>query len=74
LSNKAGHPVASDPMAARRDRCLRIAWLGQTAASLCWIASVIAYGVTSAGDYFQLFAASAWLLANIAVAVPGQDS
>ncbi|MEM9066319.1 MAG: hypothetical protein AAGB51_12605 [Planctomycetota bacterium] len=48
---------------------LRIEWLGQTAASLCWIASVFAYGLSSAGDYLQLSAASAWLIANIAVAL-----
>jgi len=47
-------------------RALQIEWLGQTAASLCWIASVFAYGISAAGDYLQLFAASAWLIANIA--------
>ena len=47
-------------------RVLRIEWLGQTVASACWICSVLAYGVQSAGDWLQLCAASAWLLANIA--------
>ena len=41
-------------------------WLGQTAASVCWIASMLAYGIESSGDWLQLGAASAWLLANIA--------
>ncbi|MGB0599493.1 MAG: hypothetical protein ACPGLY_22650, partial [Rubripirellula sp.] len=41
-------------------------WLGQTVASLCWIGSVISYGISSSGDWLQLVAASAWLLANIA--------
>ena len=47
-------------------KILRVEWLGQTAASLCWIASVLAYGVSSLGDWLQLFAASAWLIANFA--------
>ena len=45
---------------------LRIEWLGQTVASVCWICSVLAYGINSTGDWLQLCAASAWLLANIA--------
>ncbi|MEM6779401.1 MAG: hypothetical protein AAF670_17230 [Planctomycetota bacterium] len=44
----------------------RIEWLGQTLASLCWIASVFSYGIQSNGDWLQLVAASAWLVANIA--------
>ncbi len=54
---------------ARRNRLARvrsIEWLGQTAASLCWIGSMLTYGIRSGGDWLQLFAASAWLLANIA--------
>ena len=50
----------------RLARALRIEWLGQTAASVCWIASVLTYGISSSGDWLQLCAASAWLLANIA--------
>ncbi len=53
----------------RLERVLRIEWLGQTAASICWIGSVLAYGISSSGDWLQLFAASSWLLANIAAAV-----
>ena len=45
---------------------LRPEWLGQTAASACWIGSVFVYGISSGGDWLQLCAASAWLLANIA--------
>ena len=45
---------------------LRLEWLGQTVASLCWIGSVMSYGISSIGDWLQLIAASAWLLANIA--------
>ena len=51
-------------------RVLRIEWLGQTVASICWIASVLAYGISSSGDWLQLCAASSWLLANIVAALP----
>jgi len=54
----------STPSFARR--FFRIDWLGQTAASICWIISVFAYGLSSAGDFLQLSAASAWLIANFA--------
>ena len=37
----------------------------QLVASTSWIASVFVYGSFSAGDYLQLFAASAWTTANI---------
>ena len=55
-------------------RALRVEWLGQTIASLCWIASVFVYGISSGGDWLQLAAASAWLLANIAALVTAADS
>ncbi|MEM8874217.1 MAG: hypothetical protein AAGD32_08140 [Planctomycetota bacterium] len=54
-------------------RVLRIEWLGQTTASLCWIVSVFVYGISSAGDVLQLCAASAWLLANIAAVATARD-
>ena len=55
-------------------RALRIEWLGQTIASVSWIASVFAYGAPSqTGDWLQLVAASAWLAANIA-ALANSDS
>ncbi len=47
-------------------KAMRIEWLGQTVASVCWIASVFTYGISSGGDWLQLFAASSWLLANLA--------
>lgn len=50
-----------------------ISWLGQTTASLCWIASVMVTGINSNGDWLQLFAASAWLIANIS-AISSSDS
>ena len=47
-------------------RALRVEWLGQTIASVSWIASVFTYGISSTGDWLQLLAASAWLVANLA--------
>ena len=47
-------------------RAFRLEWLGQTMASLAWIVSVFTYGISSAGDWLQLLAASAWLVANMA--------
>ncbi|MEM8734037.1 MAG: hypothetical protein AAGG44_07440 [Planctomycetota bacterium] len=54
-------------------RMLRLEWLGQTVASLCWIASVFVYGISSVGDWLQLAAASAWFVANIAALVDSKD-
>ena len=45
---------------------MRVEWFGQTAASLLWIASVLTYGISSTGDWLQMAAASAWLVANLA--------
>ena len=52
-------------------RALKIEWLGQMMASIFWIASVFTYGISekgndAIGDWLQLFAASAWFIANIA--------
>lgn len=58
--------IASGAGRSRLARALRVEWFGQTAASVCWIASMLTYGISSSGDWLQLFAASAWLLANIA--------
>ncbi|MEM1146006.1 MAG: hypothetical protein AAGI88_25830 [Pseudomonadota bacterium] len=57
-----------------RGKLGRPEWLGQTVASLCWIASMLAYGVSSSGDWLQLSAASAWLLANIAAIVKSEEN
>ena len=53
----------------RRKKFFRPERLGQTLASLCWIASVFVYGINSSGDLLQLCAASAWFLANMAAVV-----
>lgn len=58
--------IAPGAVRGRMAKALRIEWLGQTAASLLWISSVLTYGISSGGDWLQLFAASAWLSANIA--------
>jgi len=55
-------------------RACQVEWLGQTVASICWIVSVFAYGISSLGDCLQLAAASAWLLANIAALLARQPS
>ena len=66
LTRKDEGAVASGAGRSRRVRVRSITWLGQTAASVCWIGSMLTYGISSSGDWLQLFAASAWLLANIA--------
>ncbi|MEM1446699.1 MAG: hypothetical protein AAGF84_11630 [Planctomycetota bacterium] len=72
------NPIAPEPEVTRAKpawlkQMLRVEWLGQTAASLCWITSVFVYGISSTGDYLQLGAASAWLIANIAVVLNAQE-
>ena len=66
VSDVAGRDIAPDAKRSQLANVLRVEWLGQTAASLCWIASVLAYGISSMGDWLQLCAASAWLIANVA--------
>lgn len=66
LNDKVDTFVTSGAGPAWVARVLQIEWLGQTVASVCWIASMLTYGISSGGDWLQLFAASAWLLANIA--------
>ena len=66
MSEAARRGIASGAGRSRLARALRVKWLGQTAASVCWIGSMLTYGISSSGDWLQLFAASAWLLANIA--------
>ena len=60
------------PSGVEQTRCvrvLRLDWLGQTAASVFWMCSVFIYGINSMGDWLQLYAASAWLIANLATLV-----
>ena len=55
-------------------RMLRLEWLGQTVASLCWIVSVFLYGIDSMADVLQLAAASSWLVANVASLVKPESA
>ena len=67
-----GNDKRADVPSAVRSRLARvrsIKWLGQTTASVCWIGSLLTSGIGSTGDWLQLSAASAWLLANIAAIV-----
>ncbi len=57
---------ATAPAPGIVSRALRLEWLGQMVASVCWIISVFAYGLESTGDWLQLAAASAWATANVA--------
>ena len=58
-------PANTTQSRGRLQQALRIEWLAQTTASLCWIASVFAYGISSTGDWLQLIAGSSWLIANL---------
>ena len=69
MSEATGAQVPSGAVQGRLARALSVEWLGQMAASLCWIASVFSYGISATGDWLQLCAASTWLLANIAAIV-----
>ena len=73
LIDRAEDAVSVNLRRSRVERALRVEWLGQTAASLCWIASVLAYGISSTGDWLQLCAASAWLIANTAAIATAED-
>ena len=57
---------SAPPRSSLLKRTLRVEWLGQTIASVSWIASVFTYGISSTGDWLQLLAASAWFVANLA--------
>jgi len=74
LIDHADARAPAAPKRRRMRRALRVERVGQTAASLCWIASVLVSGITSPGDWLQLCAASAWLLANtVAIATAATD-
>ena len=74
MNDEATQAKQPAPAQSWVSRGLRIEWLGQTVASICWIASMFAYGISSTGDYLQLSAASAWLLANIAAVVTARKT
>ena len=66
LRNNVNGAVAPRVDQTKAYKVFHFEWIGQTLASVCWIASVLTYGVHSAGDWLQLCAASSWLFANIA--------
>ena len=66
LRGNAGGAAVSGAGRSRLARAWSFKWLGQTTASACWIGSMLTSGIDSGGDWLQLCAASAWLLANIA--------
>ena len=74
MENHEGSVASGAARPSRLAKAMRIEWLGQTAASLCWIASVLTMGINSRGDWLQLFAASAWLVANIAAIATAEQS
>ena len=75
MLNQSHEQAASAPAASPLlSKALRIEWLGQTVASLCWILSVFVYGISAPGDWLQLTAASAWLVANIAALQSSADT
>tara|TARA_B100000482_G_scaffold63862_1_gene44582 strand:- start:16 stop:252 length:237 start_codon:yes stop_codon:yes gene_type:complete len=63
LSDIASRPGTDQ---TRKRKMMSVGWMGQTVASLCWIVSVFAYGITTTGDWLQLCAASSWMISNIA--------
>ncbi|MEM9644672.1 MAG: hypothetical protein AAF989_06745 [Planctomycetota bacterium] len=73
MTDEAGTAATPSVWRSRIEKTLNIEWFGQTTASLCWIGSVFAYGISSTGDWLQLLAASAWLLANVAAAMTARD-
>ena len=64
MQNEIDHANVTQ-IRGRFQKALRVEWLAQTTASLCWIASVFAYGISSSGDWLQLVAASSWFIANL---------
>ena len=58
--------ISSIKQPSRLKKILTLEWLGQTFASAFWIVSVFTYGINSTGDWLQLFAASSWMISNIA--------
>ena len=65
MSSLLEAPLKSDHTVTK-SKVMKIEWLGQTIASLCWICSMFIYGINSGGDWLQLIAGLSWLIANIA--------
>jgi len=72
LTNPTPEEDAPAAGRSRLAKMLHIEWLGQMAASLFWIVSVLSYGISSTGDWLQMCAACSWLIANIASIVKAE--
>ena len=72
LTGNDERTAALGAVRSRLARVWSIKWLGQTTASVCWIGSLLTSGIASSGDWLQLCAASAWLLANISAIVTAE--
>ena len=68
-TNLSGMVLRNGTELTRMQKMMSLGWLGQTVASLCWILSVFAYGISTTGDWLQLCAASSWMVSNIAAIV-----
>ena len=68
------NPVNPTQSRGRLQKVLKIEWLAQTTASLCWVASVFAYGISSTGDWLQLLAGTSWLVANLSSIVTTDEA
>ena len=66
MSLDTNNSMGNDKKTAWIAKAISIEWFGQTIASLCWIASVFTYGISSSGDWIQLIAGLSWFVANIA--------
>ena len=66
MASTSDTTVESNQQQSWLSKATSVEWLGQTIASLCWIYSVFAYGITSNGDWLQLVAGLSWFVANIA--------
>lgn len=68
-TNLSGMVLRNGTELTRMQKMMSLGWLGQLVASLCWILSVFAYGISTTGDWLQLCAASSWMVSNIAAIV-----
>ena len=61
--------TANNQRPNRQHKHIYLNQLAQTFASICWIASMFAYGIESDGDWLQLVSGSAWLFANMSSSI-----
>lgn len=66
VENQNHNQTTNSLSRSRLNKMLRVEWLGQMAASLFWIVSVLTYGIKEPGDWLQMLAACSWLVVNLA--------